>query len=103
MLSWRYQFQIAYQPQFRTYDQKLMSAEALIRWHHPIYGEARPGRFIPLSEESGFITKIGEWMIKQACMELPRWNKAKIAGIAVTLPGLTKRREKERDLCLEGL
>ena len=41
--------------------------------------------------------------IKQACMELPRWNKAKIAGIAVTLPGLTKRREKERDLCLEGL
>ena len=41
--------------------------------------------------------------IKQACMELPKWNKAKIAGIAVTLPGLTKRREKEKDLCLEGL
>ena len=67
------QFQIAYQPQFRTYDQKLMSAEALIRWHHPIYGEVRPGRFIPLSEESGFITKIGEWMIKQACMEAASW------------------------------
>lgn len=67
------QFQIAYQPQFRTYDLRLMSAEALIRWHHPIYGEVRPGRFIPLSEESGFITKIGEWMIKQACMEAASW------------------------------
>ena len=67
------QFQIAYQPQFRTNGLDLVSAEALIRWHHPIYGEVRPGRFIPLSEESGFIAKIGEWMVKQACMEAAKW------------------------------
>lgn len=67
------QFQIAYQPQFRSDDLKAASAEALIRWHHPIYGEVRPGRFIPLSEESGFIAKIGEWMVKQACMEAAKW------------------------------
>ena len=78
------QFQIAYQPQFRAYDLKLMSAEALIRWHHPIYGEVRPGRFIPLSEESGFITKIGEWMIKQACMEAASWPADMTVAINVS-------------------
>ena len=35
-----------------------------------------------------------------ACNELPRWNKARIGGIQVVLPGLTKRRGMERDLCL---
>jgi EAL domain-containing protein (putative c-di-GMP-specific phosphodiesterase class I) len=67
------QFHIAYQPQMRTDDLTLVGAEALIRWQHPVYGDVRPGRFIPLSEESGFIAKIGEWMIKQACMEAASW------------------------------
>lgn len=35
-----------------------------------------------------------------ACNQLPRWDKARIAGVMVSLPGLTKRRAKERDLCL---
>ena len=38
-----------------------------------------------------------------ACEQLPRWNKARIAGVPVELPGLTKRRGLERDLCLEAL
>lgn len=38
-----------------------------------------------------------------ACHQLPRWNKARVAGVMVELPGLTKRRLQERDLCLEGL
>lgn len=37
-----------------------------------------------------------------ACNELPKWNKARVAGVPVELPGLTKRRAKERDLCLTG-
>lgn len=41
--------------------------------------------------------------IKGACYQLPRWNKSVIAGVAVELPGLTKRREAEKALCLEGL
>lgn len=36
-----------------------------------------------------------------ACNQLPRWNKARVAGQMVELPGLTKRREKERELCLK--
>jgi lysozyme len=38
----------------------------------------------------------------EACMQLPRWDKANILGVMVALPGLTKRRAQARDLCLEG-
>lgn len=44
--------------------------------------------------------KAGDYVA--ACNELPKWNKARVAGQMVTLPGLTKRREAERRLCLEG-
>lgn len=37
-----------------------------------------------------------------ACLQLPRWNKALVAGVMVPLPGLTKRRAQERDICLGG-
>ena len=42
------------------------------------------------------------WNIAAACDQLPRWSYAKIAGVSVQLPGLVKRREAERQLCLEG-
>ena len=38
-----------------------------------------------------------------ACKELPKWNKSKVGGVLVPLPGLTKRRNAEVDICLEGL
>jgi GH24 family phage-related lysozyme (muramidase) len=41
--------------------------------------------------------------IKGACEQLPRWNKARVLGVLIPLPGLTTRRAKERDLCLEGV
>lgn len=39
---------------------------------------------------------------RQACEQLPRWDKSRIGGVMVTLPGLTKRRLIERDVCLAG-
>lgn len=41
--------------------------------------------------------------LREACDQLPRWNKARIAGVLVELPGLTKRRAAERELCLQGV
>ena len=41
--------------------------------------------------------------IEGACRQLPRWDKASVGGVMVSLPGLTKRRAKEMDLCLEGV
>jgi lysozyme len=41
--------------------------------------------------------------IKEACEQLPRWNKANVAGMLIELPGLTKRRNLEKDICLQGV
>jgi len=41
--------------------------------------------------------------VAEACMQLPRWNKAKVMGVSVALPGLTKRRNAEMTLCMKGL
>jgi lysozyme len=41
--------------------------------------------------------------VRGACEQLPRWDKARVAGVMVSLPGLTKRRAAEKQLCLEGL
>jgi len=41
--------------------------------------------------------------LQAACRQLPRWDKARVGGISVTLPGLTKRRAAEMQLCLQGL
>lgn len=40
--------------------------------------------------------------VEEACRQLPKWNKAKVAGAFVALPGLTKRRNAEMELCLQG-
>ncbi len=60
-----------------------------------------PAIVIPSSSTAGKFLKAGKW--REACNQLPRWNKARIAGVPVALPGLTKRRERERQLCLDGL
>jgi len=41
--------------------------------------------------------------LREACDQLPRWSRAKVAGVSVELPGLVKRRHAERELCLQGL
>ena len=41
--------------------------------------------------------------VRGACNQLPRWDKGRVAGVMVPLPGLTKRRAREQALCLEGL
>lgn len=41
--------------------------------------------------------------LTEACHQLPRWNKARVAGVMVSLPGLTKRRELEQQVCLGGV
>ena len=45
--------------------------------------------------------KLAAGDIEGACNELPKWNKAKVAGVFIPLPGLTKRRELEKTICLE--
>lgn len=67
------QFELHYQPQVDLVSGKVVSAEALVRWLHPERGMIPPDDFIPLLEETGLITSLGEWIVKQACLAAKSW------------------------------
>lgn len=61
---------IHFQPRVNTNSGKMVGAEALIRWNHPVWGYISPVEFIPIAEESGFINEIGDWIFEQVCQFL---------------------------------
>ena len=67
------QFFVAYQPQVRLSDLRIIGAEALVRWRHPIMGFVSPGDFIEIAETSGFIADLGRWVLRKACEDAARW------------------------------
>jgi diguanylate cyclase (GGDEF)-like protein/PAS domain S-box-containing protein len=70
------EFELYYQPIINLQARKIVSAEALLRWHHPTRGMVPPNDFIPYAQESGLITPIGEWIIQQACKQAAEWHSA---------------------------
>jgi EAL domain-containing protein (putative c-di-GMP-specific phosphodiesterase class I) len=58
-----------YQPLVSLTTGRVVGMESLLRWHHPKLGLLAPSTFIPLAEETGMIIPIGEWVMKQSCME----------------------------------
>jgi len=70
----REEFFVHYQPIFSLKEQKIIGAEALVRWQHPEHGLIPPNEFIHISENIGLITKIGEWVLKKACAQNKAWH-----------------------------
>lgn len=68
------EFELYYQPKVLVKDNKVIAAEALIRWEHPILGHIPPEKFIPLAENTGFILKLGRWVIKEVCKFIGAFN-----------------------------
>lgn len=68
------QFRLVFQPIIRLSSGCVCGFEALVRWHHPARGIVSPLDFIPLAEEIGMIIPIGEWVLREACLELARWR-----------------------------
>jgi EAL domain-containing protein (putative c-di-GMP-specific phosphodiesterase class I) len=66
------QFSLYYQPQFDN-DYRLIGAEALIRWQHPVKGMISPADFIPVAEETSLILAISDWVLQEACSQLQVW------------------------------
>ena len=71
----RRQFELYYQPQVNINTGEIIGAEALIRWNHPELGLVSPAKFIPVAEETGLIVQIGEWVLKQAALQVLEWNQ----------------------------
>ena len=67
------EFELNYHPIVDIRTNEIANMEALIRWRHPVRGPIAPADFIPLAEESGLITPIGEWVLRQACADAATW------------------------------
>jgi diguanylate cyclase (GGDEF)-like protein/PAS domain S-box-containing protein len=65
-----------YQPKFEIGSTRLVGAEALVRWKHPVRGMVPPIEFIPLAESTGLIVQVGEWVLEQACAQAAIWQRA---------------------------
>lgn len=70
----RGQLELHYQPRLELKTGRIVSAEALVRWHHPQNGTILPSEFIPVAEESGAILDIGEWVLTRACRQVQEWH-----------------------------
>ncbi len=69
------EFKVYLQPKYNTTNETLGGAEALIRWIHPTEGFVPPGKFIPIFERNGFITKIDDYMISEVAHQQAIWYK----------------------------
>ena len=74
------QLELYYQPQVDIKTNRISSAEALLRWHHPKKGIISPASFIPIAEKTGLIVLVGTWVIKAACLQIAEWNNLQLTN-----------------------
>jgi diguanylate cyclase (GGDEF)-like protein len=76
-----------FQPKLELVTQRVIGAEALLRWAHPTKGMIPPAEFIPTAEASGLIVPIGQWVLEESCQRLLEWRRAgmRLDHIAVNL------------------
>jgi diguanylate cyclase (GGDEF)-like protein/PAS domain S-box-containing protein len=72
----REELEVFYQPVVALDPGRIVAAEALLRWRHPLRGLLTPADFIPAAERTGVIGEIGQWVIEQACRQASRWRDA---------------------------
>ncbi|MFC5461670.1 EAL and GGDEF domain-containing protein [Massilia niabensis] len=86
---------LGYQPKVDLRTGKVVGAEALVRWHHPINGVVAPDQFIPVAEESGLIVPLGEWVILEACGALKALEALGIEDFVISV-NLSARQLRQR-------
>ena len=95
------ELELHYQPIVDTKTLSVCGAEALIRWRHPTKGMILPDQFIPLAEETGMITQIGEWLLQTACTEAAGWPNG--VKVAVNLSAVQFRKNNLIDVVICAL
>lgn len=74
-----------YQPKFELGTQRLVGAEALMRWCQPQRGMVSPLNFIPLAEETGLIVSMGTWALHEACHAVASWNRGRAQALKIAV------------------
>ena len=67
------EFEVFYQPIVAVGTLQVSGFEALVRWNHPVRGRVSPAEFIPMAEDVGLISAIGEWVLREACARAMTW------------------------------
>jgi EAL domain-containing protein (putative c-di-GMP-specific phosphodiesterase class I) len=86
----RGEFELYFQRQNSASTRELVGFEVLLRWNHPEKGLIPPSEFIPIAEAYGFISMIGEWVLRTACNEAARWPKPYKIAVNVAPDQLSK-------------
>jgi len=79
------QLRVAYQPQIDMNTGRISGVEALLRWKHPVNGWIWPQEFIPVAERTGMIIEIGEWVLRESCMQAMRWRKEGLVDVTMSV------------------
>jgi EAL domain-containing protein (putative c-di-GMP-specific phosphodiesterase class I) len=72
----RHDFELRYQPIMNLATGAIAGVESLIRWRHPALGFVLPAQLISTAEESGLILPIGQWVLREACIQAKAWHNA---------------------------
>ena len=91
------EFVVYYQSQVNLDTDKIVGFEALVRWNHPIKGILAPKDFISLAEETGLIVPIGNWVLREACLQLKKWEEAGYQSLVMAV-NLSVRQFKDNEL-----
>ena len=70
----RHEFRLQYQPIVSLHNHRIVGFEALIRWQHPEQGLLAPSAFLKVAEDTSLITRIDQWVLREACGQARRWN-----------------------------
>jgi len=81
----RQEFELHYQPKVALSDGSVTGAEALLRWRHPELGMISPAKFIPILEETGLISPVGEWVVDEACRQHRAWRREGLPPIRIAV------------------
>ncbi|BDT60470.1 hypothetical protein MasN3_39640 [Massilia varians] len=84
-----------YQPKVDLRSGKVVGAEALVRWRHPVDGVIPPERFIPVAEETGLIVPLGDWVIDEACGALKAMEALGVKDFVIAV-NLSARQLRQR-------
>ncbi len=96
----RNELTLHYQPKREISTGRLTGWEALLRWQSPKLGTVNPQEFIPIAEQTGLILSIGQWVLRNACLQLRAWKDLGLApgNMAVNL---STRQFRQKDLADE--